>query len=558
MKYRCVSCDHVFEHEGADKPRCPRCLGIHEIEPVAAREPKAPAPEKRRRYRWLIAAIIVALGVGAYLTYPYISGMGDGDGAQPLEGDLLRAAMVRAGVPEADVVLPFEITARIRAFAERAVDGRDDAEALEALVSALADLKKQGRWSQHQQRTPRIEDPMTADALLAALEGAQEKPYQATSYELACLLLAAARAVEVDAHLAQIFSFEGRKAPADQAGKLGRYGVTLGRGTPKEPPPLFDPFELRTGKAARADLLVLGDEAAVGPFYAHESLARLTARKTSEALVLNDLAIKLDPGCALFRSGRGLIFLASGAGEEAIAEFEKAIKRRDDPVSRVNLAEVLLAVQPMGDRAKSELEAALSKMPDYVRARVFLSGVYLMRGELEAAESELGTAERLAPDSPEVAFGWAGYYAAKHDGDQAIAKGQQAVRLGGEDLESLVRLAQIYAATARFDEMRATLDRALALSDSKEVAAVIEEMFGYSREDASDDDGAADAGAGGGGGGLAGELELNMDKKAGPSLLGSDGLKLGPGLGGGGLGGGLGGGPGAPGSNGLKLKYNMD
>jgi len=89
----------------------------------------------------------------------------------------------------------------------------------------------------------------------------------------------------------------------------------------------------------------------------------------------------------------------------------------------------------------------------------------------------------------------------------------------------------------------------LAMSGSEEIAALVEEMFGYHPERAAEAE-AADAGVGGGG--LAGKLELNIDKKAGPSLLGSDGLKLGPGLGGG-----LGPGP-APESGGLKLKYKMN
>jgi tetratricopeptide (TPR) repeat protein len=547
MKYKCIKCDRVFEAEGPDRPRCPQCLGIHDVEPVAAEAAK-PAHKPRGARTWIIAAVVVALGAVAYLVYPRLKG---GDGGEPvLEADDLRAALVRAGVPEKDVALPFEVTVRIRAFAEKAVAGRDDAEALEALIGAIAEMKKQGRWVRHHQRTPRLTDPLTADALIAELEKPREAPYQATSYELACLLLAAARAVGADAHMVQIFSFEGVKAPADPAGKLGRYGVALGRGSPKEPPPLFDPFELRSGKAARADAVVLGEEAAVAPFYAHRSLALWTSRKTSEALVLNDFAIKLDPKCPLYRSGRGLIFLTSGAIGEAIAEFEKAVKRRDDAVTRANLAEALLGSDPTGGRSQAEYEAALVKMPNYARARASLAALHAARGDFEAAQGELATAERLAPDSPDVAFAWAGYYAAKHDGDQAVAKAQQALRLAGEDLDSLLSAAGIYSAVARFDEMRATLDKVLAMSDSEEVAALVEEMFGYHPERAEEAEATADAGVGGGG--LAGQLELNIDKNTGPSLLGSDGLKLGPGMEGG-----LGPGP-APGSGGLKLKYKMN
>jgi tetratricopeptide (TPR) repeat protein len=561
MKYRCITCDHVFEHEGGDKPRCPRCLGIHDVEPVAPKPDKQPAatPQRRKPHPWIVAAVVVAIAVGGYFAYTHKQ-KGGGEGEEPvLAPDDLRAALVRAGVPDKDIVLPFEVTDAIRAFAAQAAGGRDDEEALEALVGALAEMKKQGKWTPHHQRTPRLTEPLPAGALLAELQKKRAEPYQATSYELACLLLAAARAVDVDAHLAQIFAFEGVKAPADSAGRMGRYGVVFGKGTPKEPAPLFDPYELRTGKAARAEVAVLGDQQAVAPFYAHRSLALLQSRKSADALASNDLAIKLDAQCPTFRSGRGLIFLASGAVSEAIAEFEKAVKRRDDAVAHTNLAEVLAMTDYSGERSKAELEAALAKMPDYARPRAALAAIYASQGEFEAAEGELTTAERLAPDSPDVAFAWAGYYAAKHDGDQAIAKGLEAVRLAGEDLDTLMSLAGIYSAVARFDGMRATLDKVLARFDSPEIEELVEKMFGYNPKAAVASEGNADAGVGGGG---LGELQLNMDKPGGPSLLGSDGLKLGPGLGGGmggGLGGGgLGGGQGAQGSGGLKLKYDMN
>lgn len=541
MKYRCVNCDHAFENEGTERPRCPRCLGIHDVVPAGQEAPAAGAATVRKRgpHPWIVGLVVVVLGAGAYFAYDRWKAASGGSTA--LEADDLRASLLRAGIPEDKVALPFGITPAIREFSDGAVQGRDDEEALEALVGAFADLRKKGRWTPHHHRTPRLSGPLTADALLAELSREREAPYEATSYELCCLLLAAARAAEVDAHMAQVFSFENIKAPADPAGKMGRYGVVLGKGDGKEPPPLFDPYELRFGKAARADMIVLTDEKAVAPYYSHGSLALWTTRKSPDALVLNDLAIKLDPECALFRSGRGLIFLASGAIEEAIAEFEKAVKRRDDAVSRANLAEALLGVDPTGERTRVELEAALARMPDFARARASLAAITASRGDFETAETELRAAERAAPDSPDVAFAWAGYHAARHEGDEAIAKAEEAVRLAGEDIDSLLSAAGIYMAVARFDGMRAKLDRVFALTDSPEIAEFVKAMFGYERKPEE----AADAGPGEGD-----ALRLKIDGAGGPSLLGGGGLRLGGELGAPGPGGGKA-------TEGLKLKYDL-
>ena len=166
MKYRCVSCDHVFEAEGATKPRCPRCLGIHEVEPIAEKpaEAKKKEPRPRGPHPWVVAAIVIALAAGGYYAYGRWKG-GAPSGVPALDASDLRAALVRLGVPSEKVALPFEITPAIRAFAEKAVGGKEDEAALEALIGAFADLKKQGRWAPHHQRTPRLSGPLTAEMI---------------------------------------------------------------------------------------------------------------------------------------------------------------------------------------------------------------------------------------------------------------------------------------------------------------------------------------------------------------------------------------------------------
>ncbi len=543
MKYRCIPCDHEFDSTGADKPRCPRCMGIHNIEKSRQKTDKEKNPKRSR----LVPMILVAVLAGTVGLYLYLnSDNGDVD-TGPTSDNALKDILEQFGVEAQDVVLPFEVTEAIRKLAQEVANGKDDEEALQAMMDALARLQKEGKWTPHSQREPDKEDPRTANELLAELQKGADKPIKVKSYELATLLLAMARSEGINAFLAQIHSFKGEKTPADPAGKFGRYGVVIGKGSKEKAPPLFDPYAGRSGKSAMADMDILPDEEAVAPYHAHKALTLLVSRNTSAAHKQGDIAIKLAPNCAMFRSIRGLIFAAGGASTEFLAEFEKAVKMRDDAVTRTNLAEMLLLVDPSGKRAENEVQIALSKMSDYARAHAVLAMVHVMRGEFTEAEPELALAERLDPDSPAIALFWAQFHAAQSEGEEAVQKAELAVRLSGESLSSLIALAGIYRTTARFDEMRTTLDKIIKNADSPDIAQDIRRLFGYEPDDLDDEDEVASVEKDGDAGTGDLELKLDADRKG----FGS-GIKLDNGLGGG-----LGGSTGPGLGDGLKLDVNM-
>jgi tetratricopeptide (TPR) repeat protein len=512
-------------------------MGIHDLERLGDDHKGG-----GKRRPWLVPVVVLLLAGAIFAVYLLADSNDGGNADGDLDAGDLAAALQALGIPQQEIAVPFEITPALRSYAEQAVDGADDEEAVQALLDALAKLRKDGKWAPHPQRESRPEDPLTADQLLAKLDQTGDTPWKATSYELACLLLALARAAEVDAYMAQIHSFDGEQKPADPGGRMGRYGVVVGQGSDKERPPLFDPYGLRSAKAAQGEFDVLTDLQAVAPGYSHRSLAALIRLETSVAFKLNDLAIKIDPDCALYRGGRGYIFIASEAPAEALAELEKAVKRRDDAITRVNLAEVLLFVDPTGKRAEAELQAALDTMPDYPRAHLLQAMVHVMRREFDGAEQEIAKAERLDPGSPTVAMAWAQYYAGRNMAEEALAKVDQALRVAGDSPTVMLEAAAVYRATARFDEMRAMLKKALARFDSPVMVERLKRAFGYDPDDEEEDDlgetDTAELAVGGLGDAGLGGLELQLGAEQGPA-----GPRLGGGLGGGGLGGGgLGGG----------------
>ncbi len=561
MNYKCIPCDHVFEAKRNVKPRCPKCMGIHDLEQVKGGVGLA----SKTRPRWIaptVLLLIVGVIAVAYMT------MTKEETATSSEPDQADASSVLddLGVSKTQASKPFGVTDRIEEFAKKAASGKDGIEAMQALFDAVTKMRGGGKWRPHHQREPRMNKPLGADELLAKLMEGKELPYAAISYELACILLATARSLDVDAKMAEIYSFKTEKTPADTAGKIGRYGVVLGEGTKEKAPPMFDPYSGRSLKSAEADMTVLSDTEAIAPYFGIQALSLLTKRETSEALKMNEIATKLAPENPYFRAGRGLIFAASAAPGEALAEFEKATKLKANAVSRTNLAEILLLADPSGKRAEGEIQAALSEMPDYSRAHGLLAMVHVIRREVDLAEQELALAQRLDPTSPIIAMFWAQLYATQARTEDAIAKAQEAVRLSGESLSTLLGLAGIYRATARFEEMRATLDRAIATVDSPGVKREIKDLFGYSPSVEGDDEGddrqevASSPEGDSPGGGL--ELKLGGDQSPfGNGLkLGSGGLggASGDNSGGGGLGGSLGGGKGGGlGGGGLKLDLNM-
>ncbi|MCP4604641.1 MAG: tetratricopeptide repeat protein [Proteobacteria bacterium] len=522
MRYTCIACDHEFEIKEGAKPRCPKCLGIHDLEPVSG----GGGPKQPVKRQWIAPVVVLAIAALVAVIY-FLTGKTQ-EPISEVKQHGLSSALEEFGVPEDKLAEPFAITERIEKFAEKVVSNKSGIQAMQAIFDALSKMRGDGKWKPHHQREPRAEKPLAADRLLARLEKGGE-PFEALSYELACLFLASARSLELNAKMAEIYSFKNEKKPADPGGKIGRYGVVLDEGTKEKAPPLFDPYGGRAGASAEAEVNVLSDVQAVAPYYGLSSLSLLIERNTSEALKLNEIAVKLAPKSPYFRTGRGLIFAASAAPTEALAELEKASKLRLDAVNRTNLAEVLLLADPSGKRSEAELQAALSSMPDYARAHALLAMVHMMQRRLEQAEQELALAERLDPSSPVVAMFWAQFYAAQAQTDQAIAKARDAVRLSEESISSLLGLAGIYRATARFDEMRATLDRALEIAKSPEIAQQIKELFGYNpaQQDSGDaavesaesekdsDDGSR-------------ELKIELGSERAP--IGGGKLKLGEGL----------------------------
>ena len=67
MRYRCLSCKEVFEIPDGDRARCPKCLRVHDVEPLST-----PSSTATRFKRPIVIAVVVLAAVGAYAAW-YLS-----------------------------------------------------------------------------------------------------------------------------------------------------------------------------------------------------------------------------------------------------------------------------------------------------------------------------------------------------------------------------------------------------------------------------------------------------------------------------------------------------
>ncbi|MBN2526185.1 MAG: tetratricopeptide repeat protein [Deltaproteobacteria bacterium] len=472
MKYRCNHCDITFESEKKEKVRCPECMGIHDVEPQNQKS----GPNDKAKTKYFVPSLIVLVALaGAIIYYGVQKSKQPSDAPLQMSTNGVKDQMATLGIDMADAVVPFESTDSIKKFADTASDGKSGVDAVKAIFSKLNKLKAKGQWKSYSQMAPRNEEPLTAAELLKKIEGGDG--FEATSYEITSLLLAASQSADVDrVEMVEILNYKKEKAPADPSAIYSRYAVvTEGK--------LFDIFAGREENEADVNLVKLDAAAATAPFYAHRGLSKFAKLDLSEALKDNQVAVELDPENATFKIHRGKIFLSSSAVQEALAEFEKAKKTRDWAVTRVALAQIYLMTQSNLTDAESAIRETLTEFPDYHQAHALLAALFMMRGDTDGALQELKIAEKIAPASPEIAATYAQLYAMQSETDKAIEYGQKAVRLSKENFQSLMILAQIYRATARFDEMRDVARKAIEKAPSEAVKDELRQLFQLTEAD---------------------------------------------------------------------------
>lgn len=523
MRYLCVNCDEKFELDPSAEARCPKCMRVHGLRPLEAASQAPAAPARRRKALVLpVLALLGLLGAGAFLLWkreripdPVTLA------STPLEPRILQRELERASVKAGALLHLLEPDAAVASFASRAVAGQkspeDKARAVVKALQARAASQAFVSWSL---ADPRLGLPMTASQTLAALAN-DHAHKQLYPLELAALAVAALRAVDVPAMLAEVYAWPGARSPLDPSGRFGYFGVALPRAGGKAR--VFDAYGGRPEQESCGECALLSDLQAIGAGLALMASQRLAQNEDPAAALRDaDAAVKLLSSSASARSARGAVLLANGASDLGQGELEAAAQIRPDSARRNNLAMLYMALGD-GERAAREVAQVLERDPEFALGHVTLAEIHLARGERELARAELEKTAALDPGLPSLPLTWAQFYASVGENEPAIEQGRRALQARPTDLQAHLVLARIYRQASRYDEMRSEARAVLSLAPQALAARtreLIERLLGPTALEAAPEAGTSNAPAAGQGGlPEPGRLDLSQAQGADRSRL---------------------------------------
>ncbi|MBW2223657.1 MAG: tetratricopeptide repeat protein [Deltaproteobacteria bacterium] len=484
-KYFCAHCDKEFVPEDAgDKPRCPQCMRRGGVEPV-----KEVAAEGGTSRPWLliVALALVAAGIGYGVYRTTTVTLEDTPPLRPLEARELAAYLdrdqIRVGAYEPMMMLPNEVAGWPQGATEVAA-------------------RMHGESSSWSLARPLPRAVLTVDQTFALMDSHEER-VKLYPLELATAMTALLRKRGTKAMVAEVWEFEGARAPADPSGMLGYFVTAVYDGTDSEEPSgYFDTWGGR-GEVTVSAVRVLRDTEVLAAAIGTEA-TRIFARSgdASKALRMAETALLLDPLSPSLRAVNATILVDSGGVGEAVKEFEAALQLRTDGPRQLNLVQLYLAQAGMlemnGQKAAAEAQFSdanrvvgevIEKWPRYGRAHVVLATIYMGVDEPERAGVELEAAEALNPDAPLLWAVWAQYYLAQSDPIAAAAKMNRAVNLDPDNWQLRLQAARVFQGVGDDDAAIENVDAALQLvSPDKrpEVRRFVERMMGPAALDLPD------------------------------------------------------------------------
>lgn len=476
-KYFCAHCDKEFIPEDpGGKPRCPRCMRRGGVQPVKQAEPEGGT---RRLGILILVFVLVAAGIGYGVYRSTTVTLEETPPLRPLEARELSAYLerdqIRVGAYEPMMMLSGDADGWPESAAE--IAARMHAES--------------SSWSLEH---PLPREVLTADQAFAMIDARDER-VKLYPLELATAMTALLRERGTKAMVAEVWEFEGARAPSDPSGTLGYFVVAVYDGSgSEEPSAYFDPWGGR-GEVEVSSVRVLRDTEVLAAALGTEA-ARIFGRSGDgrKALPMVGTALLLDPVSPTLRAVNGAVLAESGGLAQALQEFEAALQLRSDGPRQLDMAQLHLAQAGMleanGQSAAAEeqfsegnrmIGEVIQMWPRYGRAHVVLATIHLGMDESERARVELETAETLSPDAPMLWMVWAQYHLAAGDPSAAAAKVKRAVDLHPSNWQLRIQAARIFQGAGDDDAASENIAAALQLvtpDKRTEVRRFVEQTMG--------------------------------------------------------------------------------
>ena len=476
-KYFCAHCDKEFVPEEAEnKPRCPQCMRRGGVEPV---KEVAPASAAGRPWLPIVALLIVAAGIGYGVYRSTTVTLEETPPLRPLEARELAAYLerdqIRVGVHESMMMLPDDV----KGWPEGAAE-----------ITA----RLHGESSSWSLERPLSREILTADQTLAML-AAHEERVELYPLELATAMTALLRQRGANAMVAEVWEFEGARAPADPSGMLGYFVTAVyAQSAADQPSAYFDPWGGR-GEVKVSSVRVLRDTEVLAAALGTEAMRIVVGSGDgAKPLPLIETALLLDPVSPSLRMVNGTILLESGGIAQAAKEFEAALQLRPDGPRQLKLMQLHLAQAGMlemnGQQAAAEAQFSegsrvvgevIDKWPRYGRAHVMLATIHLGLDEPERARLDLEAAESLTPDASMLWAVWAQYDLAQSDPIAAAGKMKRAVELDPDNWQLRLQAARVFQGAGDDEAAIENVGAALRLvppDKRPDVRRLVEQMMG--------------------------------------------------------------------------------
>lgn len=476
--YICITCDKTFEVEQGEKPRCPRCMSIHSVEPYLRRGMRL-SKQQLRLGGILLVLVVVAVGAYFVLDFSYKKGPTDLAAKVALTHEELVKLLKDRGIGAEDAVDPFASKPAFESFVKSTATGISSKGKAQKLYDAFMAMKKKGGFAAYIPRQPNPAEPKTAGQAFEAARKNEETPL--TSLELALMFTKAARIAGLDAAVARVDDYKGLKAPLDPSGNVGHYAAAVydddsfqGEAT------LYDLHQGKVIPHAAALFTLLKDVQATAAFLGHEAFYLSGIRfDSTKALAKVEDAMSLYPASPELHSLKGLIYIASGGIEEGKQQIRKALTIRKDAQRVLKWGAILMA-EGEEEAAIEEIRKAIDMKPEYAMAHATLAMALLSMGESDEARQELDLAKQIDPADPLIPLYEANYYIERGQVGTAIDYAEKAFDKSYGDPQVGMLLAALYEQTGERSRMAKVLDKLLENENlSDELKATIKDRFGY-------------------------------------------------------------------------------
>ena len=201
------------------------------------------------------------------------------------------------------------------------------------------------------------------------------------------------------------------------------------------------------------------------PIFAFYSvLTIMRNRDWKDELTLYQNVLKYSPSSARVHNNLGNIYVNIKEYENAIKEFEEAIRLKAKYFEVYNNLGIVYQLQKQYEEAIRKYEKAIEINPNYAEAYNNLAGVYALLEEYEKAISLCEKALSLGRDTPEIQNNLGAIYALQGKYEEAIIHYIKTIEMNPDHFDAYKNLGIIYNAQEKYSRAVKALTKAAKLN----------------------------------------------------------------------------------------------